>query len=712
MAITAAQVEPNGWVLRLTLSGALSSAIVGGFSLAESNPVTTQWATNFSAYALAPNGASPALTLAIQTSGYVQSGGQAVASATVARTLIGTKALRKAVVATPAGVRNAKNPDEVDNGDGTITVRIALSQYVYAGDTNLTLTALAGWRTGDAGGSGIAVTNNSTVPAPAPIVRWTDVPYQRQTGTFTLECAVASHHPNGLAPVAGVKFTVTDGTTVKSFWATALAASTTYSAGGTGKDVRVYSAPVDPTTATALTQGLLRCDFEAYPWIGPVQKSDAAGTKSMTGLGTAGLSTAAQVPFVVAWDPTGTWIVPRYAYVDPVNGSSTAAAANVSTNPATAAATPLASISLAVESLRLGLVTVAAANGQAAAAQSVDGCVIRLKAGTTSGAGTTGAGSGTTTLSSWLIVEGDPADGNPLADCILAAPSVANGNIRATKVLIRNLKVTPQTQVVLGALNVWLSNVELRAVSGFETTTGTPFGVTNALLWATNVKWWKWGTGLSVSGSSQSPVLVRNAGVERGINAPAVFNCARLATAVSGTFGVSGSAVTAPSTDAGASLDRMIIGCDMRYLNGAGGIYGQFLANASLPAAQSALALGTTFPVLARWAAINNVGEVYGSSNPLWNSVGENNPSAFAQCIVEGNSLVGDRTNNPYGDLNMATVALNDSTDTKVSTFRFANNVTLKNASKHDAFNDPAVQTQRTGVTLAATRNRAYTVGT
>jgi hypothetical protein len=238
MAIIAASVEANGWVLRVTLTGTLSSSFVAGFSASPSNDNRAQWAANFGAYTSAPNTGMP-VTLAMASNGYVQSGGTAVASAAVARVLTATRPLRKPVITgAAAGTRQPQQPDEADNGDGTITVRIALSQHVYATDTGLTLTVAAGWRTG-AGAQTIAVTNNSTVAAPAPIVRWADVPYQLQPASFTLECVAVSHHPNGLAPVAGVRFTVTDGTTVKSFWTTALSTSTKYAAGGTGQPLRV-----------------------------------------------------------------------------------------------------------------------------------------------------------------------------------------------------------------------------------------------------------------------------------------------------------------------------------------------------------------------------------------------------------------------------------------------------------------------------------------
>lgn len=701
MAITAASVEANGWVLRVTLTAALSSAVVAGFNAAYATPgqapdVPAQWATNFSAYALAPNGVAPALTLAATTGGFVQSNGTAIASSAVPRTLIATKALRKPVDATPNPVtRRPKLPDEVDNGDGTITVRIALSHHVYAGDSGLSLTALAGWRIG-AGAQTIAVTNNSTVPAPAPIVRWADAPYQLRSAAFPLEVVVASHHPNGVAPVAGVRFTVTDGTTVKSYWATALTTSAAYPAtngdGTANLPLRVYAATVDPTTATALTKGLLRCDFEVYPWVGPVQKSDAAGTRSMTSLGTAASVTSAFAPFVVAWNPGNSWIVPRYAYVDPVGGSATAAAANVSTSAAAAALTPLQTPNLAIESLRLWSAanagsggTLAAANGQAAIPQSVDGCRVRLVAGVTVGMGTSVVTSGAQCAATHLVIEGDPANANPRAACILRSPGTANGSSRISRFAFANLSVEAQTNAVCGAATAWLNNVEVRGVAGQTTTTGVPFGATGGLLWATNVKWWQHGTGLVYSGS-QITMLARSCQVERPLSAPVVVNCARLPSA---TAALPGFVSPLTLTDAGLALERLAIGNDLRFLNGQQmGINTAYLATASAPAS---LQLGTTYPVMARVACLNNVGEAYGASQTLWSSVGENGLVAFSEVIVEGNTLTGDRTNNPYGTGADVTIALTDAASPQLRLFRFANNITMKNANKHDRYNDQGI---------------------
>lgn len=288
MAIISAAIEANGWVLAITHNAGLGS---------------------FASYALDPNGA-PRATLVSSHPGFVPSGGQVVAAA-ASRRLVATKPLRlPAQSGNAAGTRLPKAIDEVDVGGGQVRVRIALSQHVYVDDTALVLTVLAGWRSGEAAAT-VAVTNNSTLAAPTPIVRWSDVPNQhvRLTSRFRLEVVAFSHHPNGVAPLAGVAFAVTDGVTTKTFWATALSTSTRY-----GDALRTYAVEVDGATATALGAGLLRCDFKAFPWIGPARVSDTGdtalaavasndATPAMSTLATDGFGAGAQNPMVVAYDP-------------------------------------------------------------------------------------------------------------------------------------------------------------------------------------------------------------------------------------------------------------------------------------------------------------------------------------------------------------------------------------------------------------------------
>jgi hypothetical protein len=246
-------IEANGWVLRLDVTGGLG---------------------DFASYILDPDG-TPRLTLASSHPGFIKSGGQAVAG-TIARSLVGTKPLRRPI---PAAGPITPVIDETDLGGGVIRVRIALSEHVYATDTGVTLAVLAGWRAGESAATGIRVTNASTIVTPIPIMRWVLLPYGVTTGAFTVALFVASHHPVGFEPVAGVKFTATDGTTIKTVWTTQLSTDASY-----GDGLRCYTATIDPATATALTAGLLRIDAEVHPWLGGVRTTDPAGTRSMATL--------------------------------------------------------------------------------------------------------------------------------------------------------------------------------------------------------------------------------------------------------------------------------------------------------------------------------------------------------------------------------------------------------------------------------------------
>ncbi len=783
MAITAAFVEANGWVLRLTLSGGPSSTSVAGFSNAYStSDNAAQAAINFSAYDARLTGyargwatAAP-LTVVLTSAGYAVSGGKAVA-ATPARTLTGTKILRKAVDATPAGLRRGKEPDEHDNGDGTVTVRVALHQHVYAGETGLSLTALAGWRTGLSGQT-IAVTNTSTVLAPAPIVRWTDAPYQLQQGNFWIECAAAAHHPSGVTPIAAVKFTVTDGVTSKTYWTTALTGSPLYSApatgGGTRLPPRVYGVTVDPT---GFVQGLLRCDWTAYPWIGPAQTSDPAGTQSMTGLGTVARATSAFVPFVVPYAPPssftaqiagttmtvgnftgfplavgtqiagtgvtlstvitalgtgsggngtytvsasqtvaagtamiGAWIIPRYIDIDETNGNP--AGITIATTAAGAAAgTASPSLTQAISAMAAANVTVAVAAGvQAAITKSIDGLIATVRkpnagtgcTGILNGNGTNAASSGVSTLACGVLVRGDPTDATQRA-CILRA-AAAYGLIRISWLRISGLSIEAGPNGFTAPAYVTLDNFELRGASGQTTDTHYAFGG-NPVMWVLGGKWWQHYTKLGPT--ANTPIVIRSLSMECAINAPVILGCARLSTTPGGTNGITS---YGGFGDAGWGMERIAIGNDLRYLSG-GANMGINSVEVTTAASPAAFRLGTAAPVTARAAFINNLGENFGSAS-LWFGVGENALATFSEVIVEGNTLVGNRVNNPYGTGIDATIALSDANAPVIRLFRFANNVTMKNASKSDRFNDGTIYGQRAGVALSTTRNKSYAVGT
>ncbi|KAB7648178.1 hypothetical protein [Polymorphobacter fuscus] len=653
MAITAAAIEPNGWVLRLTLAAA-----PGGFA----------------SYVFDVDG-TPRMTLASSHAGFVKSGGQAVAG-TLARTLWGTRPLRLPV--NPASP-TAQVIDEVDLGGGAIQVRIALTEHVYATDTGLSLSVLAGWRAGEAAAADIAVTNDSTTAAPIPIMRWALLPYGTTGGAFTLALFVASHHPVGLEPVAGVRFTATDGTRVKSVWTTQLSTDTSL-----GDGLRCYTAVIDPAAATGLTAGLLRCDAEVYPWLGAMRTTDPAGTRAMTTLRTDGYGVAAESPWVIGHDPAGTRYGSQFAFVDPVNGTAVATAAMV--QPTLAAARALApaarpaTINTAIQAGYLANRTLPAANGQAAQARSIDGLQIVLAAGTHMGSGTTAVTTGIAAAEIPLRIGGDPADADPRANVVIR--TTANAPQRMSRILWRNLSVE-QGGNTLGA-NVYnlVDNVTFRGKAGLEGNNVAPFSSTApAGQWnfaMVRSKWWR--TGASVASGNQRTGMVRACEIGRTINGALLAARNRLIPLSEDGFGTAYPMFggQASATLPGQVEDIVIAFNDLRGLS----------AGAWSPAALPAATAGTPNPSYRRQLFIGNVVERIGTDPAPFYGVGENNLATMSYNIIEANSFIGDRANTFYSDPSPTTPAEADSQRNQAFVNRIANNVFDWLPTKHDDFND------------------------
>lgn len=688
MAITAASVEANGWVLAITHNRGLGT---------------------FASYALSPD-ASPALTLTSQHPGFDVSGGVAFANAVKPRNFIGTKPLRQAAIVSNAGVLSAKTIDETDNGGGSVTVRIALSSWIYATDKNLTLTAAANWRTGEAAAT-IAVTNNSTVVCPAPIHRWADVPYRLQRGSFDVDMLVFGFFPQGTQPVAGVKFTVTDGTTVKTFWSTALSTSTQF-----GDNLRVYRVTVDPTTATALTTGLLRVDAEVYPWIGAMRPTDPAGTKAMGNLRGDGWSGKAQAPFVVAYDPTGARYHMTTVYVDYTNGSTTPATGMVAT--ATTEAASLTAAKAVAPAARAKDVLTAlqavqltspwfpgTANGQASDGgfHVFDGVRIVLAPQVHAGGLglVTGVAYGAATLETYARVEGDPADPNPRANCVLQTVTGDSNASKVSRFAFSNMSVELGNYIDQYCPYWWLDNVELRGRSGQTTSihaaTGGNSPTTGDLsLHFTRSRLWKTGIALdSRFGQTCRAKLIRGTEHRRAAEAAVcVKNRAMLESEDTSFTGSDSSAwMTGAVSSLGLDLptyDSIVAYGDYR------GIRGQLWNGGSLPAS------ATANPVYAlgqhrRQVFFGNIGERIGNSPDKMFGCGEQEGADMAECIVEANTVVGERVNWGYNDSGAgATVAATDAqAQNSYVSCRVAGNMLAAHFTKHDRFDDPSVKQQR-----------------
>lgn len=663
MPIIAALIEANGWVLRLDVSGSPGS---------------------FASYTLDPAG-TPRVTLASSHAGFIKSGGQAVAG-NIARSLVGTKPLRRPANWNGTNLDGAI-VDETDLGGGSIRVRIALSEHVYATDTGLSLSVLAGWRSSESSATGISVTNASTAVAPIPIMRWVLLPYGVTTGAFIVALFVASHHPVGFEPVAGIKFTATDGTNVKTVWTTQLSTDASY-----GDSLRCYAATIDPATATALSAGLLRIDAEIYPWLGPMRTTDVAGTRSVATLRTDGFSVDAAAPWVIGYDPAGTRYSQQFAFVDPVNGTVTAAAAMV--QPSLAAAKALApasrprDINTALQAGFLVNRTLAAANGQTAQTRSVDGFQIVLAPGTHA-TGSTAVTSGLGMPEIPVRVIGDPADAGSRNTCVL--PTSANGMSRCTRVQFQALTLEIGVNSLISNCTVLMNNVTVRGRAGSESSGTVPFtaspavGLCNMAL--ANTRWWR--TAAAIGSGNTRLGLVRACEHSRQISS---FGCAVKNRFMSfsedsfvGSTVVSAFSAWGSPAVAGQAQDLIVVWNDVRALRG------RFLNFGVLPAAIA----GTPNPSIRRNVVIGNVVERIGNDPQPFYSLGEDASTTMSYNIIEGNSFIGERTNTFYSDPLPTTIAETNSQLNQAFVNRVANNAFDWLPTKHDDFNDPTTATLR-----------------
>jgi hypothetical protein len=662
MAIISANIEAQGWVLKLVFSGTLGT---------------------FASYTLDPDGA-PRVSVRATHAGFTKSAGEAIAT-TAQRTIVATKPLRKPVdIATPT----VAVLDEVDLGSGFIQVRIALSREVYATDTAVALDVLAGWRAGEAAATGITVTNDSTVAAPIPIMRWALLPDRNAPATFRLSLIVASHHPSGLEPVAGVKFTATDGTTVKTVWATELGTDNTH-----GDNLRCYTALIDPTTATALTAGVLRCDATAYPWLGALRSTDPTNAKSMVdvagwGVGGAGgtLLSGAENPTTVVHDPAGTLFGSRWLFVDPA-GTVTAAAAMVKATLAEAKALPLgerpANIKCALQALYLNNRTRAAANGQAALARSAENANIVIAAGVVVTEGTS-VTSGLATNIAPVRIMGDPDNADPRVNCIIRTGTANAASWQATRFHYSDLTFeTGQAALFAYSTLGTIERVTLRGKSGFTSSTTLLHGSAPSNgRWnfaAADIRFTDYGGDLG-GNSNERYTLVRKAVTSRPIGAVTVLGAQFITTSGLASDATSSTLIRGfiGLSDPSGCQDSFTAYCDLRACKE------RVWTPSVIASASSGVSLGgTAVGLLSRVVFMGNTVERYGSSvQPLF-SAGEGVQISIRDVIIEGNTVAGERFNFFYNDPPSATAT------SELVRCRVANNSMSFHANKHDTFLSP-----------------------
>lgn len=232
------EVETNGWVLRATISGLNTNGIFYSGLRTNGTPSLTN-----------------NLTLSVTGTGY----NSALSQVSVGRTLYTTKHLRLPYPLEQTNDFQAQGSD--------VVIRLALSEYVCAGDT-VTATARAGYYavTNGSGTNAAAftaqtVTNSSTQISPAPFGKWALVPMQQITNN-TMRVKSSDWHwaARDGKPVAAVKYTAID---EHSNTNSVTVTSMTWDA---GLRAAVYMADMDISTFTNGSK--IQVSRTVYPWIG------------------------------------------------------------------------------------------------------------------------------------------------------------------------------------------------------------------------------------------------------------------------------------------------------------------------------------------------------------------------------------------------------------------------------------------------------------
>ncbi len=396
----------------------------GGWILA----VRGEWpASTFADFALDPNGTPKLVVNVANRAGYARSGGQAV-PVTRTKQIVATRPLRRPY---PDSTSTAQVIDETLNADGTRTVRIALAEPVYQGET-VTLSALAGWRATLPAESNVPVANISIRPLMQPWGRWA-IPQDEivDGSSFTVEMVCVSHTPynDGASlhqPVAGVRFVASDGTNTVSAWALATTESTRF-----GDSLWCHRATLDLDT---LSSGRVTIHAEVYPGEGAVWTTrdgywDAPHIDQNFKATNRGwqvvLDPRPEVPLCITLDKTGTFLPRRHIVLAPAGQGradpdpAVAVQSSYAAAAAVAAAERPSTLGAAIDCIGRVTRSVAAANGFSALSnvQFPGGCYIWMPAGTRD-IGTTYGSAYTPDGVSYGEMRALPVPGTPRADIV------------------------------------------------------------------------------------------------------------------------------------------------------------------------------------------------------------------------------------------------------------------------------------------------------
>lgn len=412
------EVETNGWVLRATIGGDAAGSIGtnGNFfaGLGANNSLSS----------------TTSLTLTLTSMGYDDAGN----GIQVTRSVYGTKILRLVYP-----MQNTNDIQFQDSGGTNVVFRLALSEFIYSSDSNITATALGGWISGTNGNStnvaaisSRSVTNSSLAPYPKAIANWSQPGWQRITNSTMQLSAVGFHHSaQSGRPLRAMRFVAQDAHSHTS---------TNFQTGMTrtmcpltGCWISEYIGSLD---ISGFTQGdAIRCDFTAYPWVGD-------STAAISTFDNANIQpTPLYSSITNLCDRTGAFGV-SYAVVDAVNGGTGLVTTNFVTTQATFATINAAAAAIAASN-----------NIWFSRSDTAAGVIYITNTAVKWTGGSASVGSGTT--KTWVTVTPFPG----INAASVPITNLANSTDIGGKVHLQNMVITSAASTTFAGMTwLWLDN--------------------------------------------------------------------------------------------------------------------------------------------------------------------------------------------------------------------------------------------------------------
>ena len=436
--ITSVEIGTGGWYADITIEGLASGGTYATrLGLGE----------NYD-----PSTGSPLITFTVTSLGFDDAG----AATTRERTIYATKPVRKPYP-------DQASMEETEAG-GNVTVRVALSDYIYAKDqsgtgnsgTDVSFTILSGFYTESTvennGATGTA-TNSSTAAYQKVVGNWSWPGYELiPEDGLVARCVCFHRHARDGKPVACVIFEDSEGANTESVTVTEMAIDDTME--DAVPVVEYFGTP----PVTSLTQGaVVTRNFRAYPWIG----DDDSVLDTSDG-------TAAPTPLFgpqkLLCNKTGEF-ERSFAKVDPVNGNDTSGQVYDEATYDYGTADAFATLSEAASQI-------AAFNNTNYSRNNVGGGVIETVAGSYAWLGASNTYG--TTPNTWITIR--PGTGVTRADFIIGSAS-GNGDI-SDRIKVENATITVTTvNTFTNIAAIWFHKCDFNTTGTglFNTTAGVGY---------------------------------------------------------------------------------------------------------------------------------------------------------------------------------------------------------------------------------------------